>query len=236
MQSPSRIWTRWRRMRPGSCAVVWCRWSHSVTARGSRAAVRSRVRPGRRSRQVRPRPAGRCRHPVSAAGTGRAGLGAGWRNGFPGWAAVSAPWPGAAAGWRPAGVFGAAGCAGPGGFGAAVGGGVPVLVGDRDTPGGGGVAGGVGGQGAGEVGVDGAERGGFPGVAGEAEQGGQRDGQVDRRRRRRPGLPGALPGPAGPWGRAAGPVAAPGRRGCPGPPFRSPLAIRRAAVSAARAG
>ena len=32
--------------------MVWCRWSHSVTARGSRAAVRSRVLPGRRSRQI----------------------------------------------------------------------------------------------------------------------------------------------------------------------------------------
>ena len=49
------------------------------------------------------------------------------------------------------------------GAGAAVGGGVPVFVGDGDAPGGGGVGGGVGGHGAGQGGVDGAERGGLPG-------------------------------------------------------------------------
>ena len=63
------------------------------------------------------------------------------------------------------------------GCGAAVGGGMPVCVGDGDAPGGGRVAAGLGGEGAGQAGVDGAVSGGFAGVAGEAEQGGQRDGQ-----------------------------------------------------------
>ena len=202
MHSPSLIWTRWRRVRPGSCALVWSRWSHSVTARGSRAAVRSRLVPGGAAARCRTLLVGRCRDRVA------------WGDGT-GWAAVSVRWAGAPAGCRSAGAFGPLAVAALAGFGAAVGGGVPVFVGDGDAPGGGGAGGGVGGHGAGEIGVDGAERGGLPGVAGEAEQGGQRDGQVDRCRWRRPG-PGAGGGVTGAGGvrgraaRAAGAVRAGG--------------------------
>ena len=82
--------------------------------------------------------------------------------------------------------------------GTAVGQGVAVRVGDGHAPRRGRVAGGLGGQGAGEGGVDGPEPGRFAGVLGQAEQGGQRDGQVDLRGGAdRRGRRAARPGPAG---------------------------------------
>ncbi len=57
--------------------------------------------------------------------------------------------------------------------------GVASGVGDSDTPGRPRVTGGLGGEGAGQSGVDGPEPGGFAGMFGQAEQGGQRDRQVD---------------------------------------------------------
>ena len=65
------------------------------------------------------------------------------------------------------------------GLGAAVGDGVAAGVGDGDAPGRPRVTGGLGGDVAGQGGVDGPEPGGFAGMFGEAEQGGQRDRQVD---------------------------------------------------------
>ena len=52
MHSPSRISTRWRSRSPGSWALVWCRWSQSVTGIGSRSTVRSGPCAAGRSRQV----------------------------------------------------------------------------------------------------------------------------------------------------------------------------------------
>jgi hypothetical protein len=57
--------------------------------------------------------------------------------------------------------------------------GVPVLVGDRETPGGAGVTGGGGDQVAGLPRVDRAQRACLSGPVGQAERGDQRDGQVD---------------------------------------------------------
>jgi hypothetical protein len=100
-----------------------------------------------------------------------------------------------------------------------------VLVSEGHAPGGGRIAGGCGGHGAGQVRIQGAEPGGFARIVGQAEQGGQGNGQVDPRRG-----PGRLTGPAWavPSGRAVfsgrtliaatfpGPVVASGSGGFPG--------------------
>jgi hypothetical protein len=57
--------------------------------------------------------------------------------------------------------------------------GVGGRVGHGDAPGRAWVAGGLGGEVAGQGGVDWAEPGRFPGVLGQAKEGGQGDGQVD---------------------------------------------------------
>ena len=68
----------------------------------------------------------------------------------------------------------------PGGPGAPVAGGVALMVRNRDAPGGPGVADGPAGEFPGQGRIDRAESSGLPGAFGQAEQGRQRDGQVDR--------------------------------------------------------
>jgi translation initiation factor IF-2 len=102
----------------------------------------------------------------------------------PGWPAFL-PVPAAALGFGP---------------GAAVADRVALLVGHGDAPGGCRVAGGGAGQVPGQGGVDGAEAGDLAGPAGQVEQGGQRDGQVDlpgEPGRQRAPVPGSVPGPDG---------------------------------------
>lgn len=86
---------------------------------------------------------------------------------------------GAIPGCRPAAFLAVAAVSAEFGASAAVADGVAVLVGDREAPGGAGVAGGRGGQVTGQVGVDGADAGNLAGPVGQIEQGGQRDDQVD---------------------------------------------------------
>ena len=122
-----------------------------------------------------------------------------------------------------AGAFAVALGSGPG---AAVPDGVSLVVGDGQAPRGLRVAGGGGGQVAGQPRVDRAQAGQLAGPAGQAGQGGQRDGQGDpageprgdragRSRRRAGSRRGGSPGPgAGPGrpGRAARPCRPPARR------------------------
>ena len=189
---------------PGSCAAVSCRWSHSVTARGSGRAVRAGPPPGSWSRQVPYPPGGplpvpvpggpvavpggllpvpggplpcrvaRCRCRAARCRAGWPAAGAGWlpggrrrgflvRRGLPGRPGVAQPW---AVGWPCWSVM----------VMHQVVAGLPVAWAAR-------------------VRARAASMGPYPaaspGLIGEAEQGGQRDGQVDRRgRARRPGLPG----------------------------------------------
>jgi hypothetical protein len=112
---------------------------------------------------------------LAAAGQGESpGAEAAWRS----WVVFPGEGPGAVAvagrrGLRLPGVPGF-----PGEFRAAVADRVPVGVGDRDAPLAVRALGGGGGEVAGEVGVEGAEAVSFAGPVGQAEQGGQREGQV----------------------------------------------------------
>ena len=163
VHSASRISARCRSRPPGSWARVWCRWSQSVTAIGSRSKISSGPS-GLKPRQPGPQPP----DPVVARRPHVACLGV--RSPGLSHARVSG-------GDRP---------------GAAVREGVAVRVGDGQAPAGRRVGGRPAGHVAGQGGVDGAEAAGFAGMVGQAEEAGQGNAQVDPGGQRT-GRPGAGP-------------------------------------------
>jgi hypothetical protein len=138
----------------------WAGWA--CFAEGGELQSPGPVAIGRPARGWRPAVAGRV---------------TGWPAAASGWCAGRARWCAGGAGWSGVPVPFAFGF-GFAGLGAAVGEGVAAGVGDGDAPGRRRVTGGLGGEVAGQGGVDGAEPGRFAGMFGQAEQGGQRDGQA----------------------------------------------------------